>query len=138
MFFQFEPWLGQLHSTFSGETGRLLVTALVLAGGAAGLKAAQRYLVVRSENDNTGPYDIVDYLSGTETEDLPPVQGKLFYYRVAGITANGPTPVGQIEAPPDNRLALMVQEMTSFGRSTGEAELHQRHTLGRPAFDYFA
>ncbi|NLD55137.1 MAG: mechanosensitive ion channel family protein [Burkholderiaceae bacterium] len=44
MFFQFEPWLAQLHWTFSGEAGRLLVTFLVLAAGAAGLKAAQRYL----------------------------------------------------------------------------------------------
>jgi small-conductance mechanosensitive channel len=44
MFFQFEPIIGQLQGTFSGEAGRLLVTLLVIAAGIAGLRAAQRYL----------------------------------------------------------------------------------------------
>jgi len=50
---------------------------------------AERYLVVRSENANTGPYDIVDYLAGTATQDLPPVQGRVFHYRVAAVFPQG-------------------------------------------------
>lgn len=50
MFFQFEPWLAQLQSTFSGEGGRLLVTLLVVAAGVAGLRAAQRYLGGQSDD----------------------------------------------------------------------------------------
>ncbi len=49
------------------------------------------YLVVRSENDNTGPYDIVDYTPNTGTVDLPPTPGRTYYYRVAAILDAGPS-----------------------------------------------
>lgn len=55
------------------------------------MNGAQRYLVVRSESANSGPFDIVDYTAATTTQDIPPTQGVIFYYRVAAILAQGPS-----------------------------------------------
>ena len=55
----------------------------------------------------------------------------------AGI-AHGSAAAGQAPASPDARLALMVQEMSAFGRRTGEAERLDRNASGGPSFDYYA
>ena len=47
---QLDPLLNLVRETFSGESGRLLVTIVVAVLGAAGLRAAQRYLGQRVDD----------------------------------------------------------------------------------------